>query len=431
MTTSRRAAARAQWFLRSLMAASPVALLAFSAACDPAISKQDSPGSLAHAAGADSGATATMMCAPFVKLLNDQTEDRTIKSRLEDCRRRAGVLAAMRTTVRLLTDVHYTINEYHDEQPLPIAGSKYGPIAHIYAVPQLGSYTSIYQIDEQFPLGTLAAIVYIEGGNTAPLPPEYTKLQLVPGINCLWLAHIPAATPNNGWRAYATPVSTQNTCDRGAPPAAALPVTRTQIPSFKIGDYPNAARFIETTTSVGMGLSCLDGWCEIAVSGASTPFPDANGGSAREDKIKAWHDEQMLTEIIGGAITAVLPARIVPKPNLENIKVDRFAPPSWVSVATIILANDPPQTSKYYKWGLRAGKNTLQLQGVATSPYWSAQLIDPSNNPHPWAIAIRDPHTNEGVPSTARFRYTMGDPGLWIPCGQACCEAQGMLDAGS
>jgi hypothetical protein len=44
----------------------------------------------------------------------------------------------------------------------------------------------------------------------------------------------------------------------------------------------------------------------------------------------------------------------------------------------------------------------------------------------------RHEHFDEGVPASARFRFTNGDPGVWIPCGQACCEAEGMLtDTGS
>ena len=50
--------------------------------------------------------------------------------------------------------------------------------------------------------------------------------------------------------------------------------------------------------------------------------------------------------------------------------------------------------------------------------------LPPGQSPIPFAV-MRHIHYDAPVPGTARFRYTIRDPGLWGPCGNACCSTDG------
>jgi hypothetical protein len=365
--------------------------------------------------------------------------DSTIVYRLNDCRRRDGIVAKLAAQGRELIKIHWEIPEYHDEQPLRDGPTKFGPLAYFYALPQIATYTDSSQIDGQSPRGALVGVVVIEApASGAALPDTYENLHLQVGVNCVWLAHNPNATDGR-WKGYVGPATADTLCDRDTPLTnpSWLKVQRRVEPRYTgAKDYAPVARFSEAESPGGqalLGVKCLDAWCEIGPQGF-VPHPSVMpnelerypGTSIAEDrkesKIKGWFDEQRLAVMKNGEYEPNVRARITPLPGLEKLTPGDFA--TWKPVAAIFLFGNPSPETKYYAWGLRDGDNTLEIR--LTGGTWEAQLAAKGERPAKlWKLVQRYPHYDEAVPATARFRWAQNDDGFWIPCAQGCCEVEG------
>ncbi len=325
-----------------------------------------------------------------------------------------------------LAQLPWSIPEYHDEQRFS-AGGTYGPMAYLFASPFIGTFNYLWQVAGQGPHGLLAAVLLVDTPTSTTLPPEYANLHLKPGMNCVWLANTTTDPASAAWRAYVNQANLAGICDRSVALGPALAVVRETQPGMGPGDYPAAARFGEAATSrqALIGFRCLDGWCMVGPAGF-TPTPLPVAGTTREDKIRGWYDEQHLAiRKPGGTMRPGPLARIIPYPNLDSRSPAYYG--VWRPAAKIVFIDSPADT-KYADWGLKQGENILEMRYVATSQKWEFHIKGNGTTvpDRPWTHQLVMPHLDAGVPGTARFRWTLADEGIWIPCGDACCHADGM-----
>jgi len=61
---------------------------------------------------------------------------------------------------------------------------------------------------------------------------------------------------------------------------------------------------------------------------------------------------------------------------------------------------------------------------------WRMRVTKPGDTPGAgsriWLNVVEMPHLDYPVPGSVRFRWTVADDGVWIPCGQSCCRGDGM-----
>jgi hypothetical protein len=358
-----------------------------------------------------------------------------------DLARRNVSLGLIRVPMESLAVVHFQIPEYHDEQRLSDRAGALGPVTRIYASPYLGDFKYLWQFEEHGSVGILVAMVSVEPLRSESVPRTYGLLHLVAdSLNCVWLSY--GATPQGTkWQAYVSHVAWDKPCDRSGRMLGPLDVGRDY--GGPDSAYPPVARFGAARDSQPLlGLRCLAAWCEIGPRGFQH-VPLAFNPQKPLETVKGWFDEQDLADEIGNRWVPVVHASIVPVPNVDALPPQAFDT-GQVHVATINLASAPPAGSKYARWGLVQGENLLYLSRVAiagattgttpgaggapTQASWRTFLGQPGMqmaNRTPWDSVIRMPHWDADVPGTARFRWTIEDDGVWVPCGQACCQAEG------
>jgi hypothetical protein len=271
----------------------------------------------------------------------------------------------------------------------------------------------------------LAALVFVDGQAGDPVPATYDTLHLRAGmVNCVWLAYQPASS-GGAWKASVTHADLERPCRPTATGARhPLSVRRRRLPGATAADYPPVARFSAAKDSQPLlGFKCLDAWCELGPMPGFVPDTPTTNISGPLGQIKGWHDEQDLAEYVGGRWVPRVHAAIVPAPKVDTLKPADFEK-GPIPVATVVLSADPRHDSKYYRWGLRKGRNRVVLSHVGGT--WSAKLL-PGNGsaPRPWDFVRQMMHMDAVVPGTARFRWTKSDDGVWVPCGQSCCEVEG------
>jgi hypothetical protein len=362
-----------------------------------------------------------------------------------DSARRGKILDSIGGEMRRLLQVHWTIPEYHDEQRFVVAGGHYGiggqtygPIVNIFASPYLGDFRHTWQIEEQGADGMLVAVVFVDTLPGSSLPPEYQNLNLQPGVNCLWLSYQPSA-PQGPWKGSISPATTgkEGTVCRPSGSRSDLRVVRTRSglpvrpprptppphPSLTFADYPPVAFFSDATNGQPLlGVSCLGGTCEFGPSsGAWTPTPAPTTGT-REERIKGWYDEQWLDEkeLATGILRPTVRARLIPRPNLDDLS-DQVFTTGWVRVATVDVRPPLPTTSKYFKLGLREGRNKYYLRKSGTT--WTARIVPESGGSAGPDLHVTPMlHVDAAVPGTVRWRWTRADAGMWSACGEKCCR---------
>ena len=347
--------------------------------------------------------------------------------------------------IQHLGELMWHIPEYHDEQRLRSGPTIFGPMTYVYASPALGSFTTHAQFREHGARGVLVAVVTVlEGDVGEALPPSYQALNLTWGLNCVWLSYQENSAGENEWKGYVSPADAARRCPDPVNPTP-HPVRRTRSKSknffwadtyYKIADYPPVARFSETEVATPLiGVKCLDAWCEIGPGAENTVATLTNRlpsgmKDRRADRIAGWHDEQVLTDRLPpGRFVPAIRAKISPWPKIERYTLADFV--VWKRVATITLDGDPEPGSKYFKWGLRGGDefkgNILEM--MRTGSAWRVRVIAQPNSgelpPTEWTFVERHPHLDAAVPATVRFRWTVADDGIWVPCGQGCCKAEG------
>jgi hypothetical protein len=346
-----------------------------------------------------------------------------------DVARRGGGHRALAADYSRLAMIHAMIPEYHDEQRLPDGRGGLGPKAHIYASPNLDDFRHLWQVGEHAARGVLVAHVFIDPLRGESIPPTYGALGLPrAGLYCVWLARVYGAA---GWRAFVRPVDSQGVCDPSGS-RVSLSVTESSA-GGPDSLYPPVARF--STSRVGnplLGVKCLNAWCEIGAGSFDVlpPLPNAFGDVSTRASIKGWHDEQVLSvrdpaqnRRFVPTTTPTLTAALVPRDGVELLAPADFNT-RWQEVAYLYLDNDPVPGSKYARWGLKRGKNTLTLRNFAGK--WAVMMTPPSpGGTVIWRLTAQDIHLDAGIPGTARFRWTVGDDGVWVPCGQSCCHVEG------
>ena len=331
---------------------------------------------------------------------------------------------------KMLT-MHLDVPEYHDEQRLSDGGNGFGPMAFIYALPTLESFTDSTQFENHGDRGALIGLVNVETyGMPGVLPQTYHDLSLTIGVNCVYLTFRSSAPPPQRWRAYLTPANPDSTCSSSTNPVW-LPVKRTRVPGngerpSPFQDYPPVARFGETSTDLPLlGFKCVDGWCDIGHGAQSARPPMQGGPPGRESSIKGWHDEQVVSERTPTAgYRRAFRAKLTPRARLDTITLDDLS--NWTTLATISIG-PAGASGKYLKWGMAQGDNEVQLKYARPTNAWEAQMVPAGGGP-PTRLKFvgRHEHYDVPVPGTARFRWTIGDEGIWVPCGQGCCKVEGI-----
>lgn len=347
---------------------------------------------------------------------------------LADCRRRDFVLRQISSESQRLGLMMWSIPEYHDEQRFLADPTTFGPIVNIFASPYLGGFQYPWQLEEQGPRGMVVAVVYVDASPGTALPVVYRRLQLAPGMNCIWLAQDPGA-PSGTWIAFASHVvSVTEPCRDTDPRRPLAVVVRRGHPFTHPADYPPVARFTEGQSGQPLlGVRCFDAWCDIGPRQpdgrpAFTPRATIAGQTSRPALIPGWHDEQILAykDAAGILRPSGLRATLIPEMDLDQ-KSEASFQGTWVLVAKIHIEGDPAG-GKYATWGLRTGWNHFWLRKDAAK--WRAQVTDANGNfAKEWRHVDRHLHHDAAVPGTARFRWTSYDDGIWVPCGQACCRS--------
>jgi hypothetical protein len=346
-----------------------------------------------------------------------------------------------------LTKGFFGIPEYHDEGRLPTVGDQLGPLAHIYASPYLGAFTRRAQISELGMPGLLAALVVVELDNPGDaIPSTYTALGLEAGINCVWL-YLANAQPNTKYQAFVSTQKPGTSCDRSSSRRGPFSVVAVRHPRFNASsDYPPVARFdVDASEKLPvLAFKCLAAFCEVGPAepknvrapwGLKRPDPnkaewhvaDGDGFSMsragrRVRVIKGWHDEQHLAVRIGNQWTRLkVRATLIPEPSVSNFNAADFLN-TWTKVASLVIDGDLVGT-KYARWRLRTGSNDVRIQSTAAG--WHAEIYRGDNDRKLWINTGRMLHYDAAVPPTARFRWTRMDDGIWVPCGNACCNSDG------
>lgn len=401
-------------------------------------------------------------CETRVSVAIRNYEDSVARRFARECayRHDLGVRSLMQEAARSELRRHgrlaMDIPEYHDEQRL--AGDvspMLGPMAGIFASPNLGAFSQPWQFDAHPAPGVLVGFVVVIQQGSEPLPQSYQNLKLGFGVNCIYLEKLtvgpdayqawmvrPPDMPSNP-----PEKPTQQPCrdEHGAVPwtvSGPLKVVNSALAPFVQSDMVPAARFLEDNAGrTVFGVPCLNEWCQIGLPGFSpvtttycewfTPG-EVTCGTNREAKIASWYDEQRLEEMQGNTwIATNIRAAIVPEPLLDTRPSSFYTDVPRV-VARIYLSANPPTTSKLFRAGLRRGENRVELvNGIANGRLWEFHItpittpLGPGERPGRWKVLGPHRHYDAPVPGTVRFRFTIMDPGIWAPCGQYCCDSDG------
>ena len=398
--------------------------------------------------------------AEYIKIRMDSSSTNRDALRLcvtrLDSASRASRLAQTRAEAMQLATMFFDIPEYHDEGRLAVdierPGALLGPKLGIYASPFLGGFTRPAQIYEQGIPGILAALVIVEGKPGDPVPASYSRLQLQTGLNCVYLYVDPPAAGANvpnylAHLHYTARVShpTGGACDRSAAAAVPTPLSVVPVRSKRFSrdeDVPAVARFdTDVSGSPIMSVRCLNAFCEIGVTAEkyvrtpdnlnrpnqSEAVWDPVLGGDRKLIVKGWHDEQHLA-VLGADYnwySSDVKALIEPDSRAAEYDSADFHD-QWRTVGVIQIDAPLPVTSKYYRWGLRQGRNKLEFRYNSKNkpnPIWEAHIVQPKGGIVDWYSNVRTVHYDVTVPAITRFRWTEADDGVWAPCGNACCKA--------
>lgn len=366
----------------------------------------------------------------------------------DDSVRRETAFNVMREELLREGRLHMGIPEYHDEQRLATDAvtsqglTKLGPVAGIFASATLGDFRYRWQIAAHGRMGIVAAYVVVLQEPNDTLPDSYKRLNLKFGMNCLMLAEGPS-----GYRAWVVQPTKDQPCRDdhgvvGSPTGSELKVMAMRT-GFAQHDMVAAGRFLDDTRGRPIfGLPCLDAWCEIGpsdftprtetycdwfVSSAPAVPCEANP----EARIASWYDEQNLEEYgDDGWVASPVRAAIVPQPSITRFSDNAFND-TLRHLSNLYIKDTLDHTSRMYYHGVRQGENRVELVYTTATRTWK-YVITPITHPLPagvrpipfGVVAVHE-HYDAPIPGTARFRYTIRDPGLWGPCGHKCCDSDG------
>lgn len=331
------------------------------------------------------------------------------------------------------------IPEFHDEQRLPADARPFlGPVVGIFTSPFLGSFRRSWQVDEHPAGGVLAAyiVVYQERGEM--MPASYARYNLAPGLNCLFLGRA-----GEGYRAWIIQPANRQPCRPSSITAStpSLDVRAMSVPYPQDSLVPASRIEDDSLGRAVFSVPCLGQWCRVGLPGfgpAQRTFCSWAGVTCtrKEERIPSYYDEQQWDELdsSGRWVMRDLRVAIVPQPDNNRFASADFGTRRYL--ADLYLRDAPGATSILYRKGVRQGKNKVELERVtdpATGRPMLQYVITPDPLPAgltvlPFRVIGGGPHRHfdVAIPPTNRFRYTMLDPGIWGPCGQACCPTDGM-----
>jgi hypothetical protein len=327
------------------------------------------------------------------------------------------------------------IPEYTDDQRLNNGVDQYGPKA--FAVP---AEDLERRGTQQMFVGVGAAVGGVDidtTGSSLDLPPTYRKLNLAPGLNCIYLDF----SLSSGWTGYIMPpdAASPKPCPDNPAVTNPLPVIATHHPRFPSdADVPGVIRFHEGSTGTvgtpqpGIGVKCAEKWC-IILPGGAMPVRSAHHGMEprkREWEVLGWSDAQHLAVFASGSTQPVygkdMQASIVPDKGARLTSIEKFEG-NWVKAATVVFSDDPRASKYETSWGFAEGRNQILIRKDGN--LWSGRvkhhnglscLLGCTKD----VIVKRHPHQTM-PPATARFRWEEHDEGLWVRCADGCCKVSG------
>jgi hypothetical protein len=322
---------------------------------------------------------------------------------------------------------HLKIPEYNDQQKL-LDGTmaSYGPVATIWAAPDLSSYTS--PIDFRAANGQLVALIDVRDATSND---SYAALHIESGKGgyCVRLRSTPNGTKYD-WNAFILPAVGTDCPDLQDVGAATPLAVDYQRPSPNAQDYVAVARWGsgkvtgEDDNRPIILVDCGNAVCGILPAGvkkASQIHPPT--GNPQTD-VDLWYDEQWVSVVRGNKWVRKHRASAVPVPGLGSITdPDKFQ--NGLRVARIYFKGQPDQNDpedKYAQVGFVHGWNDLWIRGTAaqTTP-WEYRIGANGK----WKASVTPRHVSGGAPippPTARWRWSAGDEDLWVRCAQGCCD---------
>jgi len=377
-------------------------------------------------------------CLKLSDSASKSPENVRLKSELRNCAqradstRRALAIESASAAARPTYDVFFTVPEAGDEQRLDDGSGtgNLGPVAFIFPSPFANGFTRRRQIAAHSLPGLLVAVVVVDGVPGTPVPRSYDNLRLQTGVNCIWLF---ATDPNpaHDYQVFVTSTPPGSPCDRSSARRGPLFVNESHAVGFGHADYAPSARFDEVSNQPLLGFKCLAAFCEAGPSNFAQQPPPVSVPELRgkkEGQIKAWFDEQYLSERVGGFWKKIVPAVLFPVPDLDQLDRSDFTT-DYRLVGWLYILGPIPPGSKYAQWGLSVGpnrRNTVELKLLdPTTSKWSMRITPSGGAPKIWTDVEEMPHPDVPIPGAVRFRFTVADDGIWVPCGQSCCRANG------
>lgn len=233
-----------------------------------------------------------------------------------------------------------------------------------------------------------------------------------------------------------------------------LEVRRTQIPGYKITDYPPVARWDWDSVNAEhyIDIMCGPALCEIGDPGFRSSLAHSTGTPSYQHRvveIRGWYDEQRLadngpTMIVGTAI---------PHSDLDQATIADFLG-KWDTTARVALPIANEMYSSTFNFSQAslgtpaqtAGLNTVEMcaetggecnvpSPVPSCPFpaqdtvWWARITPPTPPsgvaPTPmYKCVLRrgHPKLNKHIPGAVRWRWLANDETTWMRCDQGCCQ---------
>jgi hypothetical protein len=329
----------------------------------------------------------------------------------------------------------YLIPEYHDDQALRANdNTTYGPVVWTFASPWVGNYTQ--PSDFEGSLWLNVAIVKVDPYSAA-LPPEYQRLHLQVGFNCMFLHHDTSESPRH-WIAAMVPAAKDSDCGGLTITASDTLPVYDEHQSPDANDYPAVTRIIEASdTHSYIGVRCGNSWCVVGATFPQVPKASfdgvTNAGVSARWRVKGWFDEQHLAVV--DATNRLRPqqlAALIPSDSLSLFDSTAYAK-GWKLVAQVYFP-DPP-VGKYGQpdangYGWTQGFNKVWLHSTVVSRptskdtvIWTSAFGEDAGHATHIKQVIRTDHGQDSlpVPWTARWRWAAGDEQMWVACLAGCC----------
>ena len=321
------------------------------------------------------------------------------------------------------------VHEYPDDQRLNDGNDQYGPEVKTYPALNLG--TRSHQADFQGVGAPVAAIMV----DTGTLPPTYTRLNLVTGMNCLYLRYFPGPNQQFGqYDGYVFRAETNGTpCpDRVSGNAQPLRVRAVKSKAFPAHtDVPAVFRFREGHIAGEpqplFGIKCADRWCILGPSQADTNTVAHHGKNQgkRSWAVHGWSDAQRLAVMNSatGQLQYGPEASIIAGPGAALVGLAKFD--TLVHAATVWFRGNPGQTEYKTKWGFNMNENQIWIKKTTTGFTGEVRSIGGScgggQNCTTPVTVIRFPH-GQYPPAVARWMWNPNDEGAWVRCDDGCCK---------